>query len=122
MVHYYRLARIGQQMQIFPSGSGGNIGNVSVQDLKDGTTQALVYADFVQIGAYHAESIIIGNSGSVIEISGSIKNSQLNAIGVITGSLISSASSHDVRFASLAITTGSLIETASNHEQRIVKY
>ncbi len=119
---YGSLLSVGpyrSQMQIYPSGSGGNIGNVSVQDLKDGTTQALVYADFVQIGAYHAESIIIGNSGSVIEISGSIKNSQLNAIGVITGSLISSASSHDVRFASLAITTGSLIETASNHEQRI---
>jgi hypothetical protein len=60
-------------MQVYPSGSGGSPANVSVQDLKNGQTQALVYGDFVQIGAYHAESIIIGNSGSVVEISGSIR-------------------------------------------------
>ena len=57
--------------RIYPSGSGGNMANVSVQDLQDGRTQALVYGDFVQIGAYHGESIIIGNTGSIVEISGS---------------------------------------------------
>ncbi len=101
------------QMQMFPSGSGGNLANISVQDLNDGTTQALVYGDYVQIGAAHAESIIIGNSGSVVEISGSIKAAQLNAIATVTGSLIASASSFESRNASLATITGSLISTAS---------
>jgi hypothetical protein len=78
------------QMQMYPSGSGGNVANVSVQDLKDGRTQALVYGDFVQIGAHHAESIIIGNSTSVVEISGSVRGNFSGSIaatnGVVSGS------------------------------------
>jgi hypothetical protein len=77
-------------MQIYPSGSGGNFANISVQDLKDGRTQALVYGDFVQIGNFHAESIIIGNSGSVVEISGSVRANITGSIaatnGVVSGS------------------------------------
>ena len=71
-------------MQVYPSGSGGNLGNISVQDLKNGTTQALVYGDYVQIGAFHAESVIIGNTGSVVQISGSVR---ANITGSISGSV-----------------------------------
>ena len=103
-------------LRAFPSGStqaGGNIANISVQDLKNGKSQALVYGDFVQIGAFASQNILIGNSGSVVEISGSIRAAQLNAIATVTGSLIASASSFESRNASLATITGSLISTAS---------
>ena len=102
-------------MQVYPSGSGGNLANVSVQDLTNGKTRALVYGDYVQIGAFAGQEIIIGNTGSIVEISGSIKTAQFNAIATITGSLISSASSFETRNASLATITGSLITTASNN-------
>jgi len=59
-------------MKIYPSGSNGNIANISVQEfLNNGTTAAKIYADIVQIGAVLAESIIIGNTGSLVVISGS---------------------------------------------------
>jgi hypothetical protein len=74
-------------MKIYPSGSNGNIANISVQEfLNNGTTAAKIYADSVQIGVVLAESIIIGNTGSLVVISGSTQ------ITSITGSLSGNAS------------------------------
>jgi hypothetical protein len=88
-------------IRAYPSGSGGSIANVSVEDLKNGTTQALVYGDFVQIGAYHAESIIIGNSGSVTEMSGSIRVNSLTGSIAATNGVVSGSSQLTSTFAGL---------------------
>ena len=79
-------------MRIYPSGSGNSLANISVQELSNLQTQALVYGDIVQIGAINAESIVIGNSGSIVEMSGSIRvNSLTGSIaatnGILSGSL-----------------------------------
>jgi hypothetical protein len=71
-------------MRVYPSGSNGDYSNVSVQELTNGKTQALVYADFVQIGGVAAEYIIIGNTGSVVQISGSVN---ANITGSLSGSV-----------------------------------
>ena len=79
-------------MRIYPSGSGNSLANISVEELSNLQTQALVYGDIVQIGAINAESIVIGNSGSIVEMSGSIRvNSLTGSIaatnGILSGSL-----------------------------------
>jgi hypothetical protein len=71
-------------MRIYPSGSGGSMANISVQDLDNGQTQALVYADIVQIGGVNAEQILIGNTGSVVQIVGSVS---ANITGSLSGSV-----------------------------------
>ena len=53
--------------------------NISVSELANGKSQALLYADEVQIGAYYGENILIGNSGSSIIASGSLRLS-LNGV------------------------------------------
>jgi hypothetical protein len=78
-------------IQALPSGSGvTNVANISVQDLKNGKSQALVYGDYVQIGVYHGDFVTIGNSGSVVEISGSVRANITGSIaatnGVVSGS------------------------------------
>ena len=77
-------------MRIYPSGSGNSLANISVQELTNLQTQALVYGDIVQIGAINAESIVIGNSGSIVEMSGSIRANITGSIsatnGVVSGS------------------------------------
>jgi uncharacterized coiled-coil protein SlyX len=78
-------------MQIFPSGSGGHVANMSVADLKNGKTQALIYADYVQLGAYAGESIVIGNSGSVVQISGSVRGNITGSIAATNGVVSASA-------------------------------
>ena len=57
------------RMRVFASGSD-SIANVSVEDLLDGRTQALVYGDVVQIGQYLGRQIGIGNSSASIDIYG----------------------------------------------------
>ena len=128
----FTVSPYDSHMRIYPSGAFSNIGNVSVHDLDNGTSKATVYADIVQIGAVTASQVIIGNSNSIVEISGSVKSAQFNAIATITGSLISSASSFEDRFAPLGvetasletraiqigIITGSLINSASSFETR----
>jgi hypothetical protein len=79
-------------MRIYPSGSGGSMANISVQDLDNGQTQALVYGDFVQIGAINAESIVIGNSGSVVELSGSIRANSITGSFAATNGVVSGSS------------------------------
>jgi hypothetical protein len=116
-------------MQAFPSGAagaGGNVANISVQDLKNGKSQALVYGDFVQIGNVVGQSIIIGNSGSVVEISGSVRANITGSIaatnGVVSGSsqvigildsLNTFSGSQLTQNTALATITGSLIGSAS---------
>ncbi len=58
-------------MRVYPSSSNANLTNISVQELSNGKTQALVYGDYVHIGAYSGEEILIGNTGSLITITGS---------------------------------------------------
>jgi hypothetical protein len=79
-------------MRVIPSGSGNSLANISVQELPNGTTQALVYGDYVQIGNFHAESVIIGNSGSVVEISGSIRVNSLTGSIAATNGVVSGSS------------------------------
>ena len=108
-------------MQAFPSGgAAGNVANVSVQDLKNGQSQALVYGDYVQIGAYNSEFITIGNSGSIVEISGSIRANITGSIaatnGVVSGSsqiTLQSTTGFSTYDSALATITGSLISSAS---------
>jgi uncharacterized coiled-coil protein SlyX len=58
-------------MRVYPSGSNGNLTNISVQELSNGKTQALIYGDLVQVGAFIGQEILIGNTGSLVTISGS---------------------------------------------------
>jgi hypothetical protein len=108
-------------MQAYPSGGAStNVANVSVQDLKNGQSQALIYGDYVQIGAYNGEFITIGNSGSVVEISGSIRANITGSIaatnGVVSGSsqiTLQSTTGFSTYDSALATITGSLISSAS---------
>lgn len=88
-------------MQSYPSGSGGNTANISVQDLTDGRSQATIYGDIIQIGAFVGDTIAIGNSGSVTTISGSIVSSQMSQIQ-------SATSSFESKFNTLQSVTSSL--------------
>ncbi len=58
-------------MRVYPSGSNGSLSNISVQELSNGKSQALVYGDYVHIGAFTGQEILIGNTGSLITITGS---------------------------------------------------
>jgi hypothetical protein len=108
-------------IQALPSGSGGNVANISVQDLKNGKSQALVYGDYVQIGYYTGQEIKIGNSGSVTEMSGSIRVTSLTGSiaatnGVVSGSsqvTLQSTTGFTAYNTALATITGSLISSAS---------
>jgi spore maturation protein SpmB len=103
-------------MRIYPSGSGGSIANISVQDLDNGQTQALLYADIVQIGGVNAEQILIGNPGSVVQIVGSVS---ANITGSFTGSIygisdtLDFSQSVDFRLDSLEINSGSVNNSIS---------
>lgn len=61
--------RVG--MFVNPSGSN-SYGNISVEEVTDGETVALLYANEIQIGAYTGDLILIGNTGSVTDITGSL--------------------------------------------------
>jgi len=117
-------------MRVYPSASVGGWANVSVQELSNGKTQALVYGDYVQIGAFNGEDILIGNNSASIIVSGSNMlfntpltssyaisatsfNGTINAInGVISGSS-QLTSSYDARYV-LNSKTASLATTGSN--------
>ena len=117
-------------MRVYPSGSNGNLSNVSVQELSNGKTQALIYGDYVQIGAFSGQEILIGNNSASIIVSGSNMllntpltssyaisatsfNGTINATnGVISGSS-QLTSSYDSRYV-LNSKTASLATTGSN--------
>jgi len=59
-------------LKTYISGAAGiDDANVSVQDLGNGTSQALIYADTIQLGVYNGDVIEIGNNNSSIRITGS---------------------------------------------------
>ena len=59
-------------IKTFVSGATGiDNANVSVQDMGNGTSQALLYADVIQLGVYNGDLIKIGNDSSSIAITGS---------------------------------------------------
>jgi len=47
--------------------------NVSLREMPDGQSQALLYADHIQLGAYRGSLIDIGNQGATIVASGSLR-------------------------------------------------
>lgn len=57
-------------MRVYPSGSAVldilNIGNISVEDKQDGTSQAIINANNIQIGLYNADTIKFGNSSTAL--------------------------------------------------------
>jgi hypothetical protein len=105
-------------MRVIPSGSVGTLSNISVQELTNGKTQALVYADFVQIGAFAGESIIIGNSGSVVEISGSVSGNITGSIAATNG-VVSGSSQVIGILSSLNTYTGSNDTTNTTQNSRL---
>ena len=107
-------------MRVYPSGSNGELANVSVQELSNGKSQALVYGDYVQIGAFNGEEILIGNTGSLITITGSnmLFDTPLTSSHPIVATLFSGSisgignvtefsSSISDRFTTIATVTGS---------------
>lgn len=68
------IGPLRNHMRVYPSSSIGfdatHMANISIEDLQDGTTNALIYADFVELGVYNSEYITIGNSTSINSISG----------------------------------------------------
>jgi hypothetical protein len=107
-------------MRVYPSGSNGELANVSVQELSNGKSQALVYGDYVQIGAFNGEDILIGNTGSLITITGSnmLFDTPLTSSHPIVATLFSGSisgignvtqfsSSISDRFTTIATVTGS---------------
>ena len=133
-------------MRVYPSGSNGSLSNISVQELSNGKSQALVYGDYVQIGAFVGEEILIGNTGSLITITGSnmLLDTPLTSSEAIVASLFSGSvsgignvtsysTSVNSRFSSLETHTGSLntftsstsqslselYSSSANHESRI---
>jgi hypothetical protein len=57
---YLNVGPIRTGMFLKPSGSS-ELGNISIQDLRDGNSLALMYATELQLGVFNGEVIIIGN-------------------------------------------------------------
>jgi hypothetical protein len=85
-------------MRVFPSGSSVgldkvNMANISIQDLENGSTQALVYGNKVQIGVYNGDEIDIGNLSASLDLrydEGLITGNELSIINsatIISGAL-----------------------------------
>lgn len=72
------IGPLRSHLRQYVSGSE-HFANVSVRELPNGKSQALLYADDVQIGAYYGEDILIGNAGASIIASGSLRLS-LNGV------------------------------------------
>lgn len=72
------IGPLRSHLRQYVSGSE-HFANVSVRELPNGKSQALLYADNVQIGAYYGEDILIGNAGASIIASGSLRLS-LNGV------------------------------------------
>lgn len=47
-----------------------NFANISVEEIADGRTRALIYAESIQIGAFKGQNLIFGNTGSTMHFSG----------------------------------------------------
>lgn len=64
------IGPLRSHLRQYVSGSD-SFANVSVRELPNGKSQALLYADSVEIGAYIGEEIKIGNDNAVISTTGS---------------------------------------------------
>ena len=97
---YLNVGPIRSGMFLKPSGSA-ELANVSIQDLGNGNSLALLYASEVQIGAFNGEVILIGNiqsantiQGLQTEITGSTYLSDdIHIVGAIHDSLDSPGTS-----------------------------
>lgn len=58
--------------------------NVSVRDLNNGQTQALMYADNIQIGAFNGDHIVFGNSTSSVTSSADTYHISSSLLHIIT--------------------------------------
>lgn len=67
------IGPVRTHMRQYVSGST-SLANVSVQELQDGRSQALVYGDKVEIGVFRGANLQIGNTSSIVSISGSSLN------------------------------------------------
>jgi uncharacterized coiled-coil protein SlyX len=103
-------------MRIYPSGSNGNLANISVQELPNGKTQALVYGDYVQIGQYTAEEIKIGNNLSTLIVSSSnmLMNTPLTSSQAIVATLFSGSISGIGNVTEFSSSISNKFETISN--------
>ncbi len=74
----FTVGPLNQFFRIWPSGSNSaidqNLGNISLFDLQNGKTRANTYANEIHIGAFRGETILIGNTGSAITITGETKH------------------------------------------------
>jgi len=65
------IGPLRSHLQVLASGSG-NLGNISLQDVEDGTTRGLIYADDIQIGVYTGSNVEIGNGATTTTIDGTL--------------------------------------------------
>ena len=125
-------------MRVFPSGSSigldyTNMANVSVEDLENGRTQALIYSNEVQIGARATDHLLIGNLNTSVTQSyeGNILfGTDLKLVNTLTlisgalsiegiGNLSSSLSSTNTNITTLIATSGALDERVTQNELNI---
>ena len=67
----FNVGPVRNHMRVYPSGSTSgldivNMANISVEDLQNGTTQALVYGNEVHLGVYRGDHIRLGNLNSSV--------------------------------------------------------
>ena len=115
-------------------GAGVQIAGANVTMSWDNSnTRVLFNTNLGIIGSISSSTLVGLNGASVASYSSSVTNRltnlesksgsvdiRLTEIGVVSGSLINSASSFETRFGAVATISGSLISTASNHENRVV--
>ena len=63
------IGPIRTHLRQYASGSD-NLGNLSVEEVANGRTRALIYAEEIQIGAFKGENLRFGNTGSTLHFSG----------------------------------------------------
>jgi hypothetical protein len=70
-------------MKMFASGSN-SVADLSVKDQQNGQTQALMYADNIQIGVYNGDHIVFGNSTSSVTSSADTYHISSSLLHIIT--------------------------------------
>ena len=71
----FNVGPLRNHMRVYPSSSSevldeSHMANISIEDLQNGETRGLFYADNLQIGVFNSEAITLGNSSSHIYING----------------------------------------------------
>lgn len=70
----FNIGPLHSFMRMYPSGSNitisQNMSNISLNDLQNGTTRANIYANQVHLGAFRSDVILIGNTGSYVNVKG----------------------------------------------------